>query len=290
MKIKYIEWIYVVRNNSFFQVGIDENVSENMFETSDELIGYGIEGYLVASFFAVLNRKDVAFCRRKAKNHGTGNRIDGVIKNKSYTLVCLEGDISCAVDMIKDSVSITNIIVIYLRSELIDDLTCYDFRSVTSRKEEKMDLGLLDYVNLLSDRSYLLSSGKTIGYYYETLPAANTYELIEYVFSRRKDCFINYDVYVGIGYGGVFFSMFAAMKMKKRLYVYYDNGSAEGTPINISFNTQDVLLFDDFISTGGSIMRAVREGKIEKYKGIVLYAKNGFGTNNSTFEICKYIE
>ncbi|MEE0727110.1 MAG: hypothetical protein UCV58_11360, partial [Clostridium saudiense] len=68
MEIRHIDWIYVVRNNSFFQIGIqDENILEKMFKINEELIGYGIEGYLISSFFAVLNKKDVAFCRRNTK-------------------------------------------------------------------------------------------------------------------------------------------------------------------------------------------------------------------------------
>ena len=83
MEIRHIDWIYVVRNNSFFQIGIqDENILEKMFKINEELIGYGIEGYLISSFFAVLNKKDVAFCRSNTKQHGTCNKIDGVIKKK----------------------------------------------------------------------------------------------------------------------------------------------------------------------------------------------------------------
>ena len=50
MEIKHVNWIYVIRNKSFFQVGVDGNISEEMFKTNEELIGYGIEGYLISSF------------------------------------------------------------------------------------------------------------------------------------------------------------------------------------------------------------------------------------------------
>lgn len=290
MEIKHIDWIYVVRNNSFFQVGIDENVSEEMFKISEELIGYGVEGYLISSFFAVLNQKDVAFCRRNTKRHGTCNRIDGVIKNKTYTLICLEEDISCAINAIYNSVSVASIIAINLRNELKKDLTSWDFETIISKGCKAKDLDLSDYVNLLNDKNYLLSSGKTLGHYYETLPAANTYKLIESILLKKESEFTKYDTFVGVGYGGIFFSIFAAMKMKKRLLIFYDNCCAENVSLHKSFYTNNALFFDDFISTGGSVMKAVKEGKFEKYKCIILYAKSNFNMNNNVYEICKYIE
>lgn len=291
MEIRHIDWIYVARNNSFVQIGIqDENILEKMFKINEELIGYGIEGYLISSFFAVLNKKDVAFCRRNTKQHGTCNKIDGVIKKKTYTLICLEEDISSAMDTINNAVSIVSIITVKLRNEIKNDLTSCDFRTIISKecKEKKVDL--LAYVNLLNDREYLLSSGKALGYYYETLPAANTYELIKNVLLKKRSEFKEYDTFVGVGYGGIFFSIFAAMKFKKKLLIFYDDCSSGETSLYEVFQTDNVLFFDDFISTGGSIMKAVQKGKVEKYKCLILYGKSEFDMNSNVYEICKYIE
>ena len=88
---------------------------------------------------------------------------------------------------INNAVSIVSIITVKLRNEIKKDLTSCDFRTIISKecKEKKVDL--LAYVNLLNDREYLLSSGKALGYYYETLPAANTYELIKNVLLKKKE-------------------------------------------------------------------------------------------------------
>lgn len=290
MEIKHVNWIYVIRNKSFFQVGVDGNISEEMFKTNEELIGYGIEGYLISSFFAVLNKKDVAFCRRNIKQHGTCSRIDGVLRNKTYTLICLEEDIACAINAINNVVSVVRIVVIKLQNELKNDLTSWDFDAIISKGCKKKDVDLLDYVNLLNDRNYLLSSGKTLGHYYETLPAANTYELIENILLNKKSKFTKYDTFIGVGYGGIFFSVFAAMKFKKRLLVFYDNCYVENISFHEPFQNSNVLVFDDFISTGESVMKAVNGGKFEKYKCIILYAKSNFNINNNVYEICKYIE
>ena len=54
--------------------------------------------------------------------------------------------------------------------------------------------------------------------YVETLPAANTYKVIEKAVQKYCRVLSTYDIYIGLGYGGVFFSIVAENRMSDELW------------------------------------------------------------------------
>lgn len=116
--------------------------------------------------------------------------------------------------------------------------------------------------------------------YYDTIPAANKYEVVQNTLSLYKKDLSAIDSIVGMGYGGVYLAAYAAMTMEKELLIYdYDKDNTD-----IQLQSGSVAFFDDFISTGKSILKAYGSMLIQnKSLAIVMYAKEH--VHNLPFDI-----
>jgi len=285
MNIENIEWIYVTKENEVYKLGIGQNLAVEKFVVEQSIIGYGIEGYLLASFFAILNKKDVAFCRRNKKCHGTGKTIDGVVTPHKYCLFCLEQDIEEAICQLQDSINIDKIITFKLKNKFENSWLNSILGISTGECLVDDKINMREYVDTLCDRHYVLSSGKVKDYYYETLPAANTYKLIQNVVYKNYIELSKGDAYVGIGYGGVYFAIYASMIYKRDLYIFYDEYDEQ----TYSLPDTQVIFFDDFVSTSKSIKNAVYKLGVHMYKSIILYAKKNIDLDGDIYQICEYL-
>ena len=127
---------------------------------------------------------------------------------------------------------------------------------------------------LRSSEGFWLSSGKHMNSYVETLPAANTYKVIEKAVQKYCRVLSTYDIYIGLGYGGVFFSIVAAMLMNKKVVIL--DMKKEKDKLDINGN---ILFFDDFMSTGLNIEKACDiVNNNGKKSAILLYAKKNVET------------
>ena len=65
-------------------------------------------------------------------------------------------------------------------------------------------------------------------------PAANTYKVIEKAVQKYCRVLSTYDIYIGLGYGGVFFSIVAAMLMNKKVVILDMKKEKDKLDINCS--------------------------------------------------------
>lgn len=236
-------------------------------------IGYGLAGYIIASYLGGMYKSDVAFIREKPKQYGTCNQVDGKISD-IYTLVVQEGREKEAIGVAaKHKIEIKKIVSF---NTLEQKVILPKFHFCQSKIEGRyIGYDFKKHLKFLrSSEGFWLSSGKHMNSYVETLPAANTYKVIEKAVQKYCRVLSTYDIYIGLGYGGVFFSIVAAMLMNKKVVIL--DMKKEKDKLDINGN---ILFFDDFMSTGLNIEKACDiVNNNGKKSAILLYAKKNVET------------
>jgi len=257
--------------------------------TDTQLLGFGLDGYAVASYYGALLKVDVGFIRTESKTHGTKKNVDGVIDaQKDICLFVEESKIDFALLTTKKYGLHIRYVYSFSSEERTlpksGDIVLYPEYTLPKCCEENIS----EYVNYIySDDGFLLSSGLKSNRYIETLPAANTYSLINYIIHKYQSFLESFDAFVGIGYGGIFFSVVSAIALSKRFFVF----DAASTDSHKYHSTGSFLFFDDFISTGKNLGIANKFFHSDCQNGaIVLYAKENIKYDLADLRICSIIE
>ena len=161
-------------------------------------IGYGLAGYIIASYLGGMYKSDVAFIREKPKQYGTCNQVDGKISD-IYTLVVQEGREKEAIGVAaKHKIEIKKIVSF---NTLEQKVILPKFHFCQSKIEERyIGYDFKKHLKFLrSSEGFWLSSGKHMNSYVETLPAANTYKVIEKAVQKYCRVLSTYDIYIGLG-------------------------------------------------------------------------------------------
>lgn len=271
--IQVINGTKVTRYNGFLSIKME--LKEAKHFNSPPFIGYGLEGYVVACMISCWHETNVAFIRETVKEYGTCNQIDGYIHaSDDYTIVVSSEKVEVAKSvMSRCNLKFSKILIFNTLKENIVVSNLDIWKKVINKKNKHYDIK--KYLQILNSSSgFQLSSGKKTNIYIETLPAANMYEVIERTVEKYSQILVKYDVYVGLGFGGVYFAIVSAMLMGKKFFVL--DMKEHKTKINYN---GDTLFFDDFISTGTNI--EIADSLVDnkgKKAAIVLYAKKNEGT------------
>lgn len=271
LQMKETIGVYVLKDRNLLTVeGI---MADLKLDLNNMYIGYGLEGYLIACVLSFYRRKNVAFIRNAEKQYGTCNILDGYIDlSANYTLVVPEEKEQEAYDIaLNNNIKIKKIYVVkVIKRELsLNCLHVWKEGDYQTFPIQHVDMKL--YLKVLRSRKgFILSSGAKSDIYLETLPAANMFKVIETAINKFKEELNEYELYVGLGFGGVFFSIIASMLMKKK-FILLDMRE-EKTPK--TFESGKVLFFDDFLSSGSNleIANEIIQSDVEK-AAIVLYSR-----------------
>lgn len=286
MERSYINLVSLLTRKHFYKLIQNRHLEKKDISINGEIIGYGIEGYIVASFYAAINKKNVSFCRSEYKNHGTRKLIDGMVnRNSSYNLFCLEKDLEKAVETLTNKGIEIKKIYIFCANNLdnIEKIKCNWHCDKSQFNHIHNNCKINSYVNKITGKEFTLSSGIKSNEYNETLPAANNIELINKVIKEKKPSLMYYKKFIGIGYGGVYFSILASLICNKDLLIYYN---AEESNLEYE-NMYDVVYFDDYISTGKNLKKAINSCEnVYNKKALVLYACEDISMDNIDIDIC----
>ncbi|BCU71382.1 orotate phosphoribosyltransferase [Stygiolobus caldivivus] len=133
--------------------------------------------------------------------------------------------------------------------------------------------------NLLEKRllligNFILTSGKVSPYYLDLRRLPNYPEIFSDVTNKAIQLLkgIEFDMILGIATGGVPFASFLACKLMKPLGYIRSEKKGYGTDrlIEADVQNKEVIIVDDVVTTGGSILKAIEE--VRKAGGIVNYA------------------
>ena len=232
----------------------------NMKDVS--ILGYGIEGYIVAAYVAAINRSNVGFIRNKEKEYGTCKRIDGFYNLKNNVVLFTSSDNVYIVEKFIQTTNIKCDLIYYfdvVNSRIIN-LEPLEFDNIP----EYYQCDINSYKKLLTGKEFILSSGAKSNVYYETLTAANTYTLLNDMIRENEKIILSNKVMGGVGYGGIYFGLLAAL-ISQKPFLAIDVNSALDT-----LKIDKILLFDDCTSTGSTIHKLCDLFQMDIYKISVL--------------------
>ncbi|HEY9226282.1 MAG TPA: phosphoribosyltransferase [Gemmatimonadaceae bacterium] len=270
MKITRLEGIWVERACGVAALCGRASAAADVTIQADELlVGLETDGLLAASLVALLHRRSAALLRWQTKNHGTENQLDGALSSASFAVVCTPEQLSHLESIVRRGVlQCGRVITVESRrpsgrlSPFVADAT-FD--------PHVGDVDLAAHASLLSGRSYLLASGETRSMYYDTLPAAHTWEVVMSACRQGRDAFSGHTHVVGIALGGIYLGVAAAL-LAGHQPVAADPREAI-SPGVLSAGT--ACLLDDFVSTGGSFGAAVRALDVMSVAGSTLFSLYG---------------
>ena len=255
MEFEHINDIYVEKYFSILQLRKMKISSWSTVSVpiNCNIIGFGYSGHLVASFYAYIQQRDVSFIRYSAKTYGTCKQIDGnYLTSKSSVLFCRREDISEITKLIKHlHINVLNIFTFDEKSMENVFVPHSDFETIKLDNQLTESKVLENYVKLLQGSTFTLSSGKKAEQYYETLPAANSYEPITNVcrILKNKEVYSATEISIGIAFGGTYLAVASALTrgMNPTIFIPGD--------INNLLKAK-CLFLDDFVSTGKNFMNA----------------------------------
>ena len=250
---------------------------ESIDPGNDSIVGIGPVGYLAASLFACDAQKDCTFVRLNQKLHGTRNIIDGVaIDSHRLEIFTLEADVTYARQILEQDheYPIARINIVTLR-ECQGNFSTYD-PPKTRWPSISLPKPAADYVRILSDDSkgFVLSSGRVSCSYYDTLPAANSFELVANLSQQILEELRQYDSIIGMAFGGIFFGVSAALLAKTRPCMMLHSA---GSKASIVQSSGKVMLVDDFVGTGAYFRQSVRSLRVQsgEFRALTLYKVPG---------------
>lgn len=127
---------------------------------------------------------------------------------------------------------------------------------------------------LLLIGNFILTSGKVSPYYLDLRRLPNYPEIFNEVVNKAAEIIkgLDFDIILGIATGGIPFASFLACKLQKPLGYIRSEKKGHGTDRLLEAEVQGkkVIIVDDVVTTGGSILRAVEE--VRKNGGLVNYA------------------
>ncbi len=245
---KKIETIRLYKKKGVYFIGgkIAESLLLEMWNCS--ILGYGIEGYIIASYVAALCKKNVGFIREKKKEHGTCKRIDGDYDRNNLAVMFVDTKKLSRVQKYvnKEKVKCKCIFIFDVINSKAKELEPLEFHADPDYYHSNIN----EHIIKLTDGEFVLSSGTKSTIYYETLKAANTYTLLNDMIRENESMILSNDIMIGVGYGGIYFGLLASLIYGKP-FVAIDVSS----DLDIWSYNGKVLLFDDCTSTGSTIYK-----------------------------------
>jgi len=261
MKV-YIDSLKVLKQDGKYTINGNIDMDRLIKIKDMSILGFGIEGYIVAAYVAAVNRVDVGFIRRERKRHGTCQRIDGCYDlNRNIVLFASADGIHDVNEFIQET-NIRCSMICYFDVVEVKCLPCesLDFDS----RDEYYYSEVNSYKRKLVGEEFILSSGAKSKIYYETLIAANTYKLLNDITRDNAEMILSHEVMVGVGYGGVYFALLAAL-INHKPFIAIDVCEK----LN-KLNIEGVLVFDDCTSTGSTIHKLCDSLQMDIYEISVL--------------------
>lgn len=259
---KYIDSLKILNKNGLYTIRGNINIDSLMNMKDVSILGYGIEGYIVAAYVAAINRSNVGFIRNKEKEYGTCKRIDGFYNLKNNVVLFTSSDNIYIVEKFIQTTNIKCDLIYYfdvVNSRIIN-LEPLEFDNIP----EYYQCDINSYKKLLTGKEFILSSGAKSNVYYETLIAANTYTLLNDMIRENEKIILSNKVMGGVGYGGIYFGLLAALISQKPFLAIDVNSVLDTLKID------KILLFDDCTSTGSTIHKLCDLCQMDIYKISVL--------------------
>ena len=259
---KYIDSLKILNKNGLYTIRGNINIDSLMNMKDVSILGYGIEGYIVAAYVAAINRSNVGFIRNKEKEYGTCKRIDGFYNLKNNVVLFTSSDKVYIVEKFIQTTNIKCDLIYYfdvVNSRIIN-LEPLEFDNIP----EYYQCDINSYKKLLTGKEFILSSGAKSNVYYETLTAANTYTLLNDMIRENEKIILSNKVMGGVGYGGIYFGLLAALISQKPFLAIDVNSVLDTLKID------KILLFDDCTSTGSTIHKLCDLFQMDIYKISVL--------------------
>lgn len=259
---KYIDSLKILNKNGLYTIRGNINIDSLMNMKDVSILGYGIEGYIVAAYVAAINRSNVGFIRNKEKEYGTCKRIDGFYNLKNNVVLFTSSDNVYIVEKFIQTTNIKCDLIYYfdvVNSRIIN-LEPLEFDNIP----EYYQCDINSYKKLLTGKEFILSSGAKSNVYYETLTAANTYTLLNDMIRENEKIILSNKVMGGVGYGGIYFGLLAALISQKPFLAIDVNSVLDTLKID------KILLFDDCTSTGSTIHKLCDLFQMDIYKISVL--------------------
>ena len=255
---KYIDSLKILNKNGLYTIRGNINIDSLMNMKDVSILGYGIEGYIVAAYVAAINRSNVGFIRNKEKEYGTCKRIDGFYNLKNNVVLFTSSDKVYIVEKFIQTTNIKCDLIYYfdvVNSRIIN-LEPLEFNNIP----EYYQCDINSYKKLLTGKEFILSSGAKSNVYYETLTAANTYTLLNDMIRENEKIILSNKVMGGVGYGGIYFGLLAALISQKPFLAIDVNSVLDTLKID------KILLFDDCTSTGSTIHKLCDLFQMDIYK------------------------
>ena len=287
--INHIQGIGVIKKDQIYQIQITKSVpnlvNQHAFYQEENIVGYLQDGHLVASFFACILSRNVAFIRQDSKKYGTCNQLDGMHDSQKPSVVfCNKAQLNYLLKTIGDF-EIPNVTVYTFDTVLSDDLEIKRNTPYPLSLPNKTHDNITKNVELLRNREFYLSSGKVTTQYYETLKAANTYETSLSALSIFENILDFFDMCLGISYGGTYFATLNALARGQVPVIIDSSKLKHNTELSDLCVPKNVAVLDDFVSTGINYRLIKNSLKLQNSSLICMY---GYDTSDGEIKIAHH--